>query len=87
MVPAAEGRRLESHRPTVNPSTRVGLLLLGHHFPTTHTRTGAWRDLINAAHEALLGAEDGAVGRRDRADLWWNIGVHDQKDEGTCTVS
>lgn len=35
-----------------NPSEGVGVLLLGHQFPTTHTRTQAFRDLLNAAHEA-----------------------------------
>ena len=40
-----------------NPKTRVGVLLLGHQFPTTETRTQAFRDLLNAAHQA-----DGADG-------------------------
>ena len=36
-----------------NPTSGIGILLLGHQFPTTQTRTSAFRDVINAAHTIL----------------------------------
>ena len=37
----------------VNRTSGVGVLLLGHQFPTTQTRTSAFRDVINAAHRLV----------------------------------
>jgi CubicO group peptidase (beta-lactamase class C family) len=41
-----------------NPSAKVGVVLMGHQMPTSHMRTLAFRDALNAAHVLLLGTAD-----------------------------